>query len=196
MNETLLLEYQKTGNEKILERIIHLNYGLVTSFLKKNFPAKKFDDDYIQEGLLGIVNAVSKFDPSKNYKFSTYATWWIKSRIMRFYRADRMIKIPDYCFTEHEGTIEVLGQEHFVNNVIATSDDDRIFSREALQEVVKEIKKLDPIAYSIFEKLNIKGEDITKVAQDLKTTRDRIKSINKQTLQKMRERLDELGYYF
>jgi RNA polymerase primary sigma factor len=85
------------GDPQARERLITSNLRLVVSI------AAQYRDlgvpllDLIQEGNIGLITAVERFDPSRGYKFSTYATWWIRQAIMRsLVKHLRMIAVPDY----------------------------------------------------------------------------------------------------
>lgn len=91
----LILEAQK-GNIEARNKVIENNYRLVTS-IAKNFvvnTSMSFEDIY-QEGIIGLIKAVDKFDTSKGFKFSTYATWWVKQAIQRnLADNNRSIRLP------------------------------------------------------------------------------------------------------
>lgn len=73
---------QKGDLEAKNQLLLH-NLKLVVSIASKNISSCVSLEDKIQEGNLGLITAIEKFDPTKGYKFSTYATWWIKQKITR-----------------------------------------------------------------------------------------------------------------
>lgn len=73
---------QKGDLEAKNQLLLH-NLKLVVSIASKNIYSYVSLEDKIQEGNLGLITAIEKFDPTKGYKFSTYATWWIKQKITR-----------------------------------------------------------------------------------------------------------------
>ena len=76
-------------------KLVQANLRLVVSIAKKYIGQGVLFMDLVQEGSLGLIKAAEKFDYSKNFKFSTYATWWIKQTIMRaISNNSRTIRIP------------------------------------------------------------------------------------------------------
>jgi len=89
-----IVETQQAKNE-----LIQANLRLVVSIAKRYANRGLSFLDLIQEGNLGLMQAMAKFDYTKGYKFSTYASWWIRAAILRaFAEKSRTIRIPNYLF--------------------------------------------------------------------------------------------------
>ena len=71
------------GDEEAKERLIKCNLRLVVSVAKKYTCSGMAIEDLIQEGSIGLMRAVEKFDYRRGHKFSTYATWWIRQKVIR-----------------------------------------------------------------------------------------------------------------
>lgn len=99
---SLFQEYEKGGivAEKARKKLIESNLRLVISIAKKHRGHNIPLEDIIQEGNLGLLKAIERFDWKKGFRFSTYATWWIKQAISQHVlKRKRMIRLPAHAAT-------------------------------------------------------------------------------------------------
>ena len=143
--EKELAQRMAEGDEAAKDELVQANLRLVVSIAKRYVGKGMFFLDLIQEGNLGLMKAVGKFDYTKGYKFSTYATWWIRQAITRAIADQaRTIRIP----------------VHMVETIHKVSR----YQRQMLQELGRE-----PTPAEIGEKMGMSADkvrEIMKIALD------------------------------
>jgi RNA polymerase primary sigma factor len=91
----------KRGDEQAKKRLIEANLRLVISIAKRFFGSRLSFSDLIQEGNIGLIKAIEKFDPDREFKFSTYATRWIKQSITKAIAdMSKHVRIPVHLIDE------------------------------------------------------------------------------------------------
>src|SRR3954454_24219191 len=102
--ERMLARAIERGNKAAKERMINANLRLVVSLARRYAPANPELGllDLIQEGMLGLIRAVEKFDWRRGFRFSTYATWWIRQAIERGIASKaRHVRLPVNVLQRH-----------------------------------------------------------------------------------------------
>jgi RNA polymerase primary sigma factor len=143
--EVDLAKRVEQGDRKAVEKLIQSNLRLVVSIAKKYLGRGLSMLDLIQEGNMGLMKAVKKYDWRRGFKFSTYATWWIRQAITRAIADQaRTIRVPVHM-------VETINKFHRISRRLAQD-----LGREPEPEEVAKEMGLEPE----------KGREILKIAQE------------------------------
>jgi len=162
----------KKGDEAAKRILIESNLRLVISIAKRFFGSRLSFSDLIQEGNVGLIKAIEKFDPDKEFKFSTYATWWIKQSITKAI-ADmtKHVRIPVHLIDEinsynktYQMLFQKLGREPTSKEI-----------GQKLGFPIKKIKKLEEVIFgnvSLDREVGDEGRDtLADLLEDSNTLR-------------------------
>ena len=148
--EVILASKIQQGNDVALEKLVKANLRFVVSVAKqyqnRNLPL----NDLINEGNLGLIKAAKKFDPTKGFKFISYAVWWIRQSIMQaLAEQSRIVRLP----------MNKSGAINQIRRVCATLE--QIYEREPTEDELAEVLKIAPQ-----DVRNTMGSDVKQMSMD------------------------------
>lgn len=191
--EKILAKKVKRGDKYSRQKMIESNLRLVIKIAKRYQGYGIFLADLVGEGNLGLIHALEKFDPSKGFRFSTYATWWVKRFIKRALGKQAIrVSLSTNGLNENNFFIKELESNITENNYSQ-------LEQEKLEEIILYCLAQLPIKYKeiVVKRFGLLGGDaisLKKVAEKTNLTPTRVRQIQINALKLLKNLLEQEGY--
>lgn len=164
-------ERAEDANQNLIRANLRLVVSVAKRYLNRGIPLL----DLIQEGNMGLLRAIGKFDPRRGFKFSTYATWWIRQSINRSIAEQaRTIRIPVHLF---ESISRILrAQRHLTQSLGRNPSNEELametgyLSASDVQEILKAHSENQPVEPELQRRLEVASQKVTRALQSAEET--------------------------
>ena len=182
------------GDEQARQTLIEHNLRLVTHIAKTYYHPKVELMDLIQEGNLGLIEAVDRFNPEMGLRFSTFAVWWIRKRILHYLGKGEDLVRLDTPIKDEEGEALCLGdtimdEETILGGPACEGQDTQLEQEESRQQMLKCIERLSKrekevlmMLYGVTEERALTPQE---VAERLGVSPRRIRQIRNKALRRL-----------
>lgn len=193
--EKEMIKKAKSGNKEAHDILVTSNLRLVASIALKYAKRSTHYMDLMQDGVIGLIKGINKFDPEKGYRLSTYASWWIKREIIESLKEKvNIIKIPNYIFLKYKKIEKVVKRMEAENGKKPKAE-------EVAEEIGMDLKELEGIMSMVKAKVSsMEMEDSNgeKMSFEIKddTTEEEIDRLFEELNSKVRinKMIDKLEY--
>lgn len=187
------------GDKKARERIVASNMGLAIAIAHKHAWCGLAPDDLEQEAMVGLLNAVDRFDPSRGISFSTFATYYIRGAVMKAACDSPIASAKSSNFRKMVWNRQV--KRHISLDSETSNDDDRtlhdmmgvdavaednVIRRDKLSKIYKAVNRLHPTSRHIF-KLRVRGLELNEIGKRIGRSRERVRQLEKGAILKVRK---------
>ena len=157
------------GDESARQRMIESNLRLVVKIARRYINRGLPLLDLIEEGNLGLIHAVKKFDPERGFRFSTYATWWIRQTIERgIMNQSRTVRLPIHIIKDINSCLRAARRLHQMLDRTPTSGE----IAEHMERDVSEVERLMGLHQRVVLRPGLRDEDGAGPVERLQAKRD------------------------